>query len=95
MVVTFGVAWGLLALAATRNVWGWMVLALLLCLRAVVAWVVGDRILRDRQFYKYLVLLPLRDLMAVLVWAASFLGHSIHWRGESFTLKDGRLLRHQ
>jgi ceramide glucosyltransferase len=95
MVVTFGVAWGLLALAATRNVWGWMVLALLLCLRAVVAWAVGDRILRDRQFYKYLVLLPLRDLMAVLVWAASFLGHSIHWRGESFTLKDGRLLRHQ
>jgi hypothetical protein len=40
-----------------------------------------------------IVLLPLRDLIAPLVWAASFTGNRIHWRGEVFGLKDGRLSR--
>jgi ceramide glucosyltransferase len=36
-------------------------------------------------------LLPLRDLIAPFVWAASFMGNRIHWRGDVFDLKDGRL----
>jgi len=38
-------------------------------------------------------LLPLRDLIAPLVWVASFGGNRIHWRGDSFVLKDGKLIR--
>jgi ceramide glucosyltransferase len=37
--------------------------------------------------------LPARDLVAVGVWIASFLGHSVTWRGDRFELKDGRLVR--
>jgi hypothetical protein len=40
-----------------------------------------------------LLLLPLRDLLAPLVWAAGFMGNRIHWRGDVFDLKDGRLRR--
>ena len=36
-------------------------------------------------------LLPLRDLIAVAVWIASFAGHTVVWRGETFELKNGRL----
>ena len=36
-------------------------------------------------------LIPLRDFLAVLVWLVSFAGHKITWRGEAFTLKNGKL----
>jgi hypothetical protein len=48
-------------------------------------------VLRDRQALSNIFLLPLRDLIAPLVWAAGFLGNRIHWRGDVFDLKDGRL----
>ena len=47
--------------------------------------------LGDRQFFRNIFLLPLRDLIAPFVWAASFMGDRIHWRGDVFNLKDGRL----
>jgi hypothetical protein len=36
-------------------------------------------------------LLPLRDLIAPFVWGAGFMGNRIHWRGDVFDLKYGRL----
>jgi ceramide glucosyltransferase len=41
----------------------------------------------------HLWLLPLRDLVAVAVWVASFAGHAVIWRGDRFLLKEGRLIR--
>ena len=38
-------------------------------------------------------MLPLRDLVALLVWIASLAGHNVVWRGDSFMLKDGKLVR--
>jgi hypothetical protein len=32
-------------------------------------------------------------VQAVLVWAASFAGRTVVWRGERFTLQHGRLRR--
>jgi len=37
--------------------------------------------------------LPLRDLVAALIWLASLTGHHVVWRGDSFILKDGKLAR--
>jgi ceramide glucosyltransferase len=48
-------------------------------------------VLHDRQVLRNILLLPLRDLIAPLVWAAGFMGNRIHWRGDVFDLKDGRL----
>jgi ceramide glucosyltransferase len=58
-----------------------------------VALFVGWSVLRDRQVLRLLPLLPLRDLVALLVWIASLAGHTVIWRGESFRLKNGRLVR--
>jgi ceramide glucosyltransferase len=38
-------------------------------------------------------LIPLRDLLAVVVWIASLGGHTVIWRGDRFRLKDGKLSR--
>jgi ceramide glucosyltransferase len=48
-------------------------------------------VLHDRQIFRNIFLLPLRDLIAPFVWAAGFMGNRIHWRGDVFDLKDGRL----
>jgi ceramide glucosyltransferase len=49
--------------------------------------------LRDTHLLKQLWLLPVRDLFAVLVWIASFAGHTVSWRGDRFKLEKGRLIR--
>jgi ceramide glucosyltransferase len=56
------------------------------------------RTLNDRRAFRSemlstLFLLALRDLIAPFVWAASFMGNRIYWRGDVFDLKDGRLTR--
>jgi ceramide glucosyltransferase len=94
LVFTFGLMWaGLAAVLAHGAMWSGMLFALVIALRMAVATVVGRRVLGDRRLWLDLWLLPLRDLIAVGVWAVSFLGHSVIWRGDRFVLKDGRLIR--
>jgi hypothetical protein len=35
----------------------------------------------------------LRDLVALAVWIGAYAGTTIHWRGNDFYLKDGKLTR--
>ncbi|MFZ0731792.1 MAG: bacteriohopanetetrol glucosamine biosynthesis glycosyltransferase HpnI [Candidatus Sulfotelmatobacter sp.] len=91
---TFGIFWSLLNLILARAApWSWAVLAGVVLLRIAVAFAVGNSILHDRQVSSRLWLLPLRDLIAVGVWLASFFGQTVIWRGEKFQLKNGRLTR--
>ena len=73
--------------------WSWWCLAVMLLLRIAVAFVVGRSVLEDRRRRRRVWLLPLRDLIAVGVWIASFAGHTVTWRGDRFRLKNGRLTR--
>ena len=94
LVTTFGLLWALVNLiVADAAVWSWLVLVAVLLLRTVVAVVVGKSVLQDRRLISHLWLLPGRDLIAVFVWIASFAGHTVVWRGETFQLKKGRLIR--
>jgi ceramide glucosyltransferase len=91
---TFGLPWALLGLAASNGAgWAWGLLALAFIARVLVASVVGQTILQDRQLSSFFYLLPVRDIVAFFVWIASFAGHTIHWRGEVFQLRDGKLIR--
>ncbi len=94
LVTTFGIMWSLLNLIAAHAApWSWAVLGGVVLLRLAVALVVGKSVLRDSQVAKHLWLLPLRDLVAVALWTASFFGHTVTWRGDRFQLKSGRLTR--
>jgi ceramide glucosyltransferase len=94
LIFTFGLLWALLGLAASRGaLWAWSGLALTLLLRLAVALIVGRQILQDRQILKDAWLIPLRDLLAVVVWIASLGGHTVTWRGDRFRLKNGKLTR--
>jgi ceramide glucosyltransferase len=94
LVFTFGIPWALLAVAASGGAaWSLATLLLTLFLRYTVTLVVGWFVLRDGQVMKYPWLIPLRDLLAMLVWIASLGGHTVIWRGDRFRLKDGKLTR--
>lgn len=94
LVFTFGFLWALLALAASEGaLWAWTGLSVTLFLRFAVALIVGWEVLQDHQLLKDAWLIPLRDLLAIIVWIASLGGHTVTWRGDRFRLKDGKLTR--
>jgi ceramide glucosyltransferase len=94
LLLTFGLPWALATLLAAHGAgWAWLLFALTAAVRLAVALVSALVALRDRQILRDFFLLPLRDLIAPIVWAMSFAGNRISWRGDLFDLKNGRLAR--
>jgi ceramide glucosyltransferase len=94
LIVTFGLAWGILAVVVAPLMWWtWAALALIAVARAVAALAVGRRVLDDPCAALDLWLLPLRDFVALAVWLASFAGDEVEWRGLKFKVRDGKLER--
>lgn len=94
LLLTFGLPWALVTLLAAHGAsWAWLLFALTVTVRLTVGFGSALAVLRDRQIVHDFFLLPLRDLIAPLVWALSFAGNQISWRGDLFYLKDGRLAR--
>lgn len=92
LIFTHGLAWALVNGMASGlsplSVW---LLALSFFLRLALAMTVGAQVLADHQVLPSLWLLPLRDLVALGIWAFGFAGNTIVWRGERFELKNGKL----
>ncbi len=92
LIVTFGLAWGVLAvLAAPQAWWAWVALATVAVSRLVGALAIGLGVLRDPCVLRDLWLVPLRDLTALAVWLASFAGDEVEWRGMRFRVRSGKL----
>ena len=92
LIVTFGLAWAILAvIAAPERWWTWVALAITAVLRVTSAIVIGRRVLDDPRVLRDLWLLPLRDFVALAIWLASFAGNKVEWRGLKFRLRDGKL----
>jgi ceramide glucosyltransferase len=91
--LTFGLPWSMLALILARGSgWAWALLACTTVMRFLVAVVVGRSVLHDRQVMRFLAWIPVRDLVALLIWIVSFTGHEIVWRGNRFRLENGKLI---
>jgi ceramide glucosyltransferase len=58
-----------------------------------LALAVGVGVLGDRQVLRDLWLLPPRDVVALGIWIWSFAGNTVAWRGQHFSLKDGKMSR--
>jgi len=80
-------------LAAVGASWAWALFAAAYAARIVALLVAGLGVCRDHDTLRWLWLLPIRDVHALLVWAASYAGRTVVWRGDRFVLKHGRLLR--
>jgi ceramide glucosyltransferase len=92
--ITYCIPWAVLnCVASGFALWSFTLLSLVLLARVSVALTVGVGILRDEQVLRDIWLLPLRDFFGLVVWAWSFASHTVVWRGEHFTLENGRITR--
>ena len=92
LVFTHGIGWALLnVLVSGLSPLSLWLLALSFFLRLSLAMIVGASVLGDHDVLPSLWLLPLRDMVAMGLWAAGFAGNTIVWRGERFSVKGGRL----
>jgi len=95
--LTFSMPFGLLGLAAAVLLghvgWGVVLLSWAVGTRLAMSIAVGRMVVRDPSWLNLLVLYPLRDLMGFFVWAASYMGSRILWRGRQFQLLPGGKMR--
>ncbi|MGA7684054.1 MAG: bacteriohopanetetrol glucosamine biosynthesis glycosyltransferase HpnI [Terriglobales bacterium] len=92
LIFTFGLPWSLATLIASRGAaWAWILFVLTYATRLTIGLITATQVLHDRHVLRNIFWLPARDLIAPVVWAAGLIGKRIHWRGDDFYLKDGRL----
>jgi ceramide glucosyltransferase len=82
------------ALAPIHVPWVLVAFAVVLVTRIGIAVTLQRRLTQSRSdAQRYWWLVPARDFLGVAVWAASFPGNTIEWRGKKFRLaRDGRLV---
>lgn len=69
----------------------WLSLIVSLLLRWLVAWLVTGYT-SNQAIRRWLILLPIRDMLTALIWCLGEVGRHIVWRGEEFVVRpDGRL----
>jgi ceramide glucosyltransferase len=94
IVFTYGLPWAIVAaILAKGGAWSLLLLALVTFARFLSTYAFSRWVVQDEHSRRNLWLLPLRDVVGVLIFFASFAGNTITWRGEVFHLKDGVLYR--
>ena len=94
MAVSYAMPWALLNVLATGCALPSVtLLSLVLLARVAVALSVGVGVLRDGQVLRNLWLLPVRDCFGLFLWAWSYAGDEVTWRGERFRLRRGSMLQ--
>ncbi len=92
VALTFGLPWAILAFVLSQAaLWAGALLAVAIVTRCAMALKIGRHIMADPNIPADLWLIPLRDVLALVIWAASYAGHTIAWRGDYFILKNGKL----
>jgi len=93
LLLTQGLPWSLIAIAIRPSAavaFGY--LGAYLALRVAMTWTIGVRGLRQPRLGKAMLLIPLWDAVAFLIWVASFGRNSIRWRGADYHIRHGQLV---
>jgi ceramide glucosyltransferase len=93
LIFTLGLPWALLAIillptpiVVVAYLGGYFVT------RALMTILIGTLGLKQPGIWKKLVLIPVWDGMASLIWLASFTRKTIRWRGRDYLMRDGELV---
>lgn len=93
LIFTWGLIWALVAVATvpTRAV-AIAYLGSYAVLRVVLTWIIGVHGMKQKGMWKKMPLIPLWDLVAFMIWVASFGRKTIRWRGYDYYIRDGILV---
>jgi ceramide glucosyltransferase len=93
LIFTFGLPWALLALAvhptfgiAASYLGGYLLF------RTALTAMVGVWGLKQSGVWGKMLLIPVWDGLACLIWLVSFTRKSIRWRGQNYLIRDGELV---
>jgi len=89
----FGILAALGALGVGHPILAGGLLGFSILTRIAMGLVVGGLVLGDRKLVGTVLLYPVRDLMGFGFWAASYLSNKVLWRGETYALAPGGLMR--
>jgi len=68
------------------------VLGSAIMVRYGLAYVLQRKVIHSRQWLKWLVLVPIKDILGFGIWAWSFTSRRVRWRGNEYLiLKDGKI----
>lgn len=60
--------------------------------RYALVYILHRKVIRSRQWLKWLVLVPIKDILGFGIWAWSFTSRNVRWRGSKYhILKHGKL----
>jgi ceramide glucosyltransferase len=94
LLLTFTLPWAFLCVLLSRGAgWAWGLSGAALIMRGAMALVVGRLVLRQPNLARWLWLLPFRDLLAVFMWIGGLAANTVTWRGDRFSVKQGKLVR--
>jgi ceramide glucosyltransferase len=98
--LTFSVPFGLLTAVALCGLQPphWVPLAAAALLwsvgtRMLLALAVSKRVVKEKSAWASVLLYPVRDLLGILFWAASYCGRRVLWRDEVYLLETGGRMR--
>jgi len=93
LIFTLGLPWALLAVVlhptfaiAIGYLGGY------LAFRTTMTALVGTWGLRQQGVWRKILLIPLWDALACLIWLISFARRSIRWRGQNYLIRNGVLV---
>ena len=93
LIFTWGLIWALIAVAvhptwplAAGYLGGYLVL------RIILTWLIGVHGMKQKGLWPKMVLIPLWDAVAFVIWVASFGRNVIRWRGYEYYIRDGMLV---
>jgi ceramide glucosyltransferase len=93
LIFTHGLPWALLGALLAPSAWIAATYLLgYLILRLTMAWTVGVWGVDDDVLRRKLFLVPARDAIYFVVWLASFASNRIHWGGEEYVMRKGKLV---
>jgi ceramide glucosyltransferase len=61
-------------------------------LRVLITWLIGIHGMRQKGLWPKMLLIPLWDAVAFMIWVASFGRNVIRWRGYEYYIRDGILV---
>jgi ceramide glucosyltransferase len=90
-ILSNGTLWLALGAFMAPRLWPLWLAALLA--RTVAGWDLQRRLTRSFSHTPYFWLVPVKDFAGVLLWALSFLGNKIEWKGARFAVLTGGKLQ--
>lgn len=91
---TYCVPWALATVIASGfDLWAFSLLSMALLARMAMCLTVGVGVLRDGQVLRDLWLIPFKDSVCLLLWLFGLTDDTIEWRGETFKLNKGKLVK--